>query len=264
MWRFVVQAGLVPGRDFYEKCDRLAAWGYDGVEVSGSDVLERADEVRAAAQAAGIQVTSTCGGYHGWLVDPNPRSRALAVGEIQRILEAGARVGAAGLVAPAAYGISARAPLPPGRYLYTLEEERALLLDSLAQIAPTAEQTGTYLFLEPLNRYVDRVVNTVGEAASIIETLGSPHVRIVPDFYHMNIEEADIGATLRQYAPLIGHVHLSDSNRGIPGQGHVDFASGLAALRESGWDGVLAIEATPPADPDTAFRQALALVRQPQ
>ncbi|MCW5853532.1 MAG: sugar phosphate isomerase/epimerase [Anaerolineae bacterium] len=262
MWRFAVQAGLIPGRDFHEKCDRLAAWGYDGVEVSGSDVVEQADEVRAAAQAAGIQVTSTCGGYHGWLVDPNPRSRALAVGEIQRILEAGARVGAAGLVAPAAYGISARAPLPPGRYLYTLEEERGLLLDSLAQIVSTAEQTGTTLFLEPLNRYVDRVVNTVAEAAAIIEALRSPHVRIVPDFYHMNIEEADIAATLRQYAPLIGHVHLSDSNRGIPGQGHVDFASGLAALRASGYDGVLAIEATPPADPDTAFRHALALVRQ--
>ncbi len=262
MWRFAAQAGLVPGRDLYEKCARLAEWGYDGIEVSGTDVVERADELRTAASAAGIAVTSTCGGYHGWLVDPNPRSRALAIGEMQRILAAGAQVGAAGLVVPAAYGISARAPLPPGRYLYSLAEEQAILVDGLAQVAETAAQVGTLVFLEPLNRYVDRVVNTVAEAAAIIDTLGSAHVRIVPDFYHMNIEEADIPATLRRYASLIGHIHLSDSNREVPGRGHVDFAAGLTALRDSGFDGVLAIEATPPADAAIALPQALTCLRR--
>lgn len=262
MWRYAVQAGLVPGRDLYEKCDHLARWGYAGIEVSGVDVLDHAAELRAAATASGIAVTSTCGGYTGWLVDPNPRSRNLAIGSIQRILTAGAEVGAAGLIAPAAYGISARAPLPPGRYLYTLEEERALLTDSLAQIVETAEQTRSILFLEPLNRYVDRVINTVAEAAAIIDALGSRHVRIVPDFFHMNMEEADIPATLSQYAATIGHIHLSDSNRAVPGQGHVDFAAGLAALRTNGWQGVLAIEATLPADPHTALPQALQFLHQ--
>lgn len=112
MWRFAAQVGLVPGRDLQEKCARLAEWGYDRIEVSGGDVVERADELRAAAATAGIAVTSTCGGYEGWLVHPNPRRRSLAIGEIQRIVEAGAALGAAGLVVPAAYGISARAPLP--------------------------------------------------------------------------------------------------------------------------------------------------------
>ena len=77
----------------------------------------------------------------------------------------------------------------------------------------------------------------------------------------MNIEEADIPATLRRYAPTIGHVHLSDSNREVPGRGHVDFAAGLAALRESGYDGVLAIEATIPTDPAAALPQALAMLQ---
>ncbi len=259
---FAVQTTIVPGDSLREKFDQLVRWGYDGVEVSGADLLERADEVRRARDDTGLRVTSACGGYQGWLVERNPRARALAIAQIQRILAVGAEMDIPGLVVPAAYGIGARAGLPPARYAFTVDEDRALLRDSLEQILASAERTGGVLYLEPLNRYEDRVLNTLAEARVVIDTLPSPHLKLMPDFFHMSIEEADIGASLRKQAAVIGHLHLADSNRQLPGQGHTDWAGSFEALRAIGYHGALAIECKPPADPQAAFPLALHFLRQ--
>ncbi|HSH79812.1 MAG TPA: sugar phosphate isomerase/epimerase family protein [Herpetosiphonaceae bacterium] len=260
--KFALQAGLVPGKTFLEKFELLARWGYDGVEVSGSDLVGRAAELREAMEAYPVRVTSACGGYTGWLVDPNPRARSLAISEISAIVEAAPGAGAVGLVTPAAFGIGTRGVLPPFRGVFSPEEDRKLLLDSLAQIAPRAEASGGLLLLEPLNRYEDGVLNTLAEAVSVIEELGSPAVRLMPDFFHMNIEEADIPASLRAAGRHTAHVHLADSNRRLPGLGHTDFAPGFAALREVGFDGALAIECRVTGDPYEALPHALRFLRR--
>jgi sugar phosphate isomerase/epimerase len=260
VWRFAVQAGLVPGDSFHEKFDRLARWGYDGIEVSGSDLLRHASELRRALEVYPVQVTSACAGFQGWLVDRNPRSRTLAIAEIKEILAAGAELGIAGLISPAAYGIASRV-LPPNRYAFSLEDERALLVESLLEIVESAARTGGTLLLEPLNRYADRVINTLAEGASVVEQVASPHVRLIPDTFHMNIEEVDMSAELRKHIQHIGHIHLSDSNRSLPGLGHIDFASLFATLRECGYEGALAIECMAPDDPEEALPRALTFLR---
>jgi len=261
MFYFAIQSGLVPGDTFRQKFEFLAQWGYDGIEVSGVDLLARAGELRQATAESPVKVSSACGGYEGWLADPNPRARILAIAQIKEMLAAGAELGTAGLVAPAAYGIGVRNVLPPFRSAYTLEEERARLVDSLQQVAESAGQTGGTLLLEPLNRYEDRVLNTLAEAVSVIEEVGSPTVCLMPDFFHMNVEEADIPASLRRHAQYIGHVHLADSNRQLPGHGHTDFASGFAALQEAGYQGWLAIESRVTGDPMAVLPQALTFLR---
>ena len=175
---FAVQTTIAQGDSLGEKFEQLVRWGYDGVEVSGADLLERADEVRRASDDTGLRVTSACGGYQGWLVERNPRARALAIAQIQRILAVGAEMGIPGLVVPAAYGIGARAGLPPARYAFTVDEERALLLDSLEQVLASAERSGGVLYLEPLNRYEDRVLNTLAEARAIIDQVRLDHEKI--------------------------------------------------------------------------------------
>jgi sugar phosphate isomerase/epimerase len=79
---------------------------------------------------------------------------------------------------------------------------------------------------------------------------------LMPDVFHMNIEDAQIGATLVQYAHLIRYVHLADSNRLAPGQGHLDFDDVFDGLKSGGFDGWVAIEILPRPDPDTAALQA--------
>lgn len=262
MWQFAVQANLVPGQTFGEKFERLARWGYDGIEVSGADLLHHAAELRRAVADSPIRITSACAGFEGWLVDRNPRARNLAIAQIQEMLAVAADLGTAGLVSPAAYGINSRSVLPPYQNAFTLEEDRELLIDGLQQIAASAEQSGGTLLLEPLNRYVDRVLNTLAEAVAVIQAVGSPHIRLLPDLFHMNIEEADICASLRENAPFIGHIHLSDSNRLLPGQGHIPWTAVFATLRAAGYAGAFAIECRILDDPAEALPRALAFLKK--
>ena len=102
---------------------------------------------------------------------------------------------------------------------------------------------------------------SLAEARAIIDALGHPQLRLMPDFFHMNVEEGDIAAGLRAHAAVIGHLHLADSNRQLPSEGHTNWAAAFAALREVGYQGALAIECKPPADPHTAFPAALRLLR---
>jgi sugar phosphate isomerase/epimerase len=62
------------------------------------------------------------------------------------------------------------------------------------------------------------------------------------DFFHMNIEEIDLGQAIRDTAEHLGYVHLADSNRYQPGAGHLDFRPGLAALKRIGYDGFMTLE----------------------
>lgn len=86
------------------------------------------------------------------------------------------------------------------------------------------------------------MVNTLAQAVSLCAEIGSPAVRVAADSYHMNIEEADLADALRQAAPYLDHVQVSDSNRLEPGAGHLDWRAFVAALKGIGYDGYLAAE----------------------
>ena len=74
------------------------------------------------------------------------------------------------------------------------------------------------------------------------------------------IEDADMAAALRQAGPLLGHMHVPDSNRAAPGMGHIDYRPILEALRDIGYDGYLSSEAMPVGDSDgCALRGAATL-----
>jgi sugar phosphate isomerase/epimerase len=111
-----------------------------------------------------------------------------------------------------------------------------------------AAAAGVSLLLEPLNRYEDHMVNTLAEAAALIAEAGPAGLGVLADTYHMNLEEDDPGAALRAAAPVLGAVHLSDSNRHHPGRGHIDFAAVLATLRDIGFAGTLSVECRPRGD----------------
>jgi sugar phosphate isomerase/epimerase len=81
--------------------------------------------------------------------------------------------------------------------------------------------------------------------------IGSPGLAVIADTFHMSIEEANIGASIRAAGDRIKHVQLGDSNRLEPGAGHYDWAETLDALEEIGYEGWLAMEcglSGPPAE----------------
>jgi sugar phosphate isomerase/epimerase len=229
-----IQEQLVPRES---PADRLAF-----ARDAGFDGLELRDAARPGLDAVRGAAPSVCPELDGWLGDFDAAGRRRAVDGLRRQLDGIAALGGRGAITPAAWGMFTRRLPPFDEPPRTPEQDREVLLAGLAELGAHAEQAGAVLLFEPLNRYEDHMVNTVAQAAELVRATGSPAVRILADTYHMNIEEDDPCAALRDAGDLLGAVHLSDSNRGQPGTGHVPFDAIVATLREIGFDGVLSVE----------------------
>jgi sugar phosphate isomerase/epimerase len=151
--------------------------------------------------------------------------------------------------------------LPPFVAPRTPEEDREVLIAGLAELGEHAKSEGLSLFLEPLNRYEDHMVNRLDQAVDLIREVGLSSVQVGADTYHMNIEEAQPAEALRAAAANIGHVQVSDSNRFQPGAGHVDWASVLSTLHTIGYDGYLAVECRLTGDPVAAVKSIPGFLR---
>lgn len=254
---------LTQDKDFFpqalsDKFFYLKEAGFDGFEIDGKLLLENFAGVEKAVSATGFPVLSACGGYGGWVGDFSEERRRQGLKDISLILERLAGLGGKGIVVPAAWGMfSARLPpmIPPR----TTEEDERILLDSLSVVNGVAEKNGVSVFLEPLNRYEDHMINTLEKGAYYIDRGGFNNVLLTADFYHMNIEESRIDESLLQYKNYVGHVHLADSHRYQPGTGHTDFHQGVAALKETNYKGCFALECRvrgnrPAADYQTSLR----------
>lgn len=245
--KLACQEGLVPGESLDERLERLQSWGYEGIEFWGGGLKERVPEVQAAMKKSTVQVSTICAGYRGCILDTSPKERELAIGDIRDLLYLAADLGAAGLIFVPVFGAPRVPDLRPLNSPEELENELLCLL--LEDLCKTAEKAGAHILLEPLNRYETHYLRRLEQAAAIIERVPHPNLRIMADFFHMSIEEVSIPDAVRKAGSLIAHVHLADSNRLLPGQGHTDFQVGFAALKEIGYTGYMALECGIAGDP---------------
>lgn len=254
------QENLAPGKTLKEKLDNLAKYGFEGVEFWGMDLRERLDEVKSEMGRSPLKVSTICAGYRGSPLSPDPEERRTALEDAKALLEAAAELGAVGLIFVPVFGPPKLPDLSP--YKKPEELERELLLTLLYDLAKHAEKVGSVLLLEPLNRYETHFIRTLDQAVEYVEEVGSPGVRIMADFFHMNIEEADIAESIRRAGKYIYHVHLADSNRVLPGWGHTDFESGFRALKDIGYDKFMAMECRVPGDPEEDLPRSVAYLRE--
>lgn len=136
---------------------------------------------------------------------------------------------------------------------------RAYLLETLHRAAERAAHADVRLVLEPLNRYESDIVNTAAEGLALIEEVGHSHLGLLLDTFHMNIEESTYAGAIEPVmaAGRLWHIHLGDSNRLPPGQGHIDFGEIVAALHGTGYAGYLSAELYPRPDPDAAAEMTI-------
>ena len=119
------------------------------------------------------------------------------------------------------------------------------LAESLFELFEHTQKSGVKLVIEPVNRYETSLINSVTDALEFIDTFGLPKFDLLVDIFHMNIEEQYIDLSLRKAGAQIGHVHIADSNRRVPGMGHIDWESVFQTLWEIGYSGHCSIEAIP-------------------
>jgi D-psicose/D-tagatose/L-ribulose 3-epimerase len=116
-------------------------------------------------------------------------------------------------------------------------------VEALQEVARSAERHGVRVALEPLNRFETDFLNLTSQGVALCEAIGSNHVGLLVDSFHMNIEEKDTEAAIRSGGTWVIHVHGCENDRGAPGSGkNIDwdgFARGLQAIA---YDGPVVIE----------------------
>lgn len=123
------------------------------------------------------------------------------------------------------------------------EAEYANLERALRPVAQRAGALGMTLGLEPCNRYETHLLNTAEQTVTLIERIGEPALMIHLDTYHMNIEEKGFASGIEKAGKYLKYIHLSESDRGVPGTGTVDFPATIRALAATGFQGDLVGEA---------------------
>lgn len=257
------QEQLLPGDTLQEKWEFAQQAGYDAIELRGRgdfQLRDRLPELRRA-RADGVVMPTVCVEMSHFIGDFDAERRRDAVAQMKSQLTVVAELGGVGAQTPASWGMFSRR-LPPFEPPRSPEEDREVLLTGLAELGEHARREGVTLFLEPLNRYEDHMVNRLAQAAELIRAVGLDSVRIGIDSYHMNIEESDPAAAILDVAPLIGHAQVSDSNRLQPGAGHLDWPAWLGALDAAGYQGHLALECRLDGDPKTALQAVPSYLRR--
>jgi sugar phosphate isomerase/epimerase len=242
-----------------DACTQAAALGFDAIEIfpPNAHALDVAairgllDKHRLAVAAVG-----TGGGWviNKWtLTHAECSIRAQARAFILAIIEKAAALGA-----PAILGSM------QGRWEGEVSREQALLWlgEALEELGEHAAKLGQVFLYEPLNRYETNLLHRTPEAAAWLRTLKTKNVRILSDLFHMNIEEPDLAAALREADDLVGHVHFADSNRRAIGFGHTSVPPISGALRDIGYTGYLSAEILPLPDSTAAARQTIESFRR--
>jgi D-psicose/D-tagatose/L-ribulose 3-epimerase len=118
----------------------------------------------------------------------------------------------------------------------------ATAASSLAQAADEAEKYGISLAIECINRYENSFINTVSQGLSLLRKVGRDNVGLHLDTYHMNIEERSLTQAITDAGKMIRRIHLSENNRGYPGNGTLPWSDIILAAKAAAYQGPWIIE----------------------
>jgi sugar phosphate isomerase/epimerase len=247
------QAATFKG-DLETNLAQIASLGYDGVELAIRDPklidLDLLDElVRKLSLSVPAIGTGQAWGEEGLsFTDPDPEVRYAAIERTKSHIPVAAHFGAVIII-----GLL-RGIVKPG-----VDHTQAMdwLVGALRECSDAAHPHGVRLALEPINRYETTLINNAAEGLDLIERVGADNFGLLLDTFHMNIEEANIEASIRDCGERIFHFHVADSNRWYPGAGHLDFKSILTELFERGYQGWVSGECLPLPDAGTAAQKSI-------
>ena len=236
---------------------RIKEWGFDGVELFLSpDEPANIPAVRAILDRLQLERT-TCSVLprDANLISQDAANRAHGVEFLKKCIDRTADLGARLICGPLYAGLGVMTGTR------RTDKEWNWAVKGLRAAAVRAQKRGVCLCLEPLNRFETYFLNTLEDAARLVRDSDAPNVKIHFDTFHSNIEERHPAEALRAVAKELGHVHISENDRGIPGTGHVDWKGVLKVLKEIGYDEWLTIESF--AQPEPALAAAAAIWRDP-
>lgn len=217
---------------------QLRSHGFDGVEIARYDFDDfPVARIARAVRESGLACTLVVGQNPGASTfDADPAVREKAVHFLQTAVQIGAELGVqmiSGPVYSAGYAFSGKR---------RTADEWARAIESFRIVGTSLTEHKLRLAIEPLNRYQTYFLNTQADTKRFCEDVGHPGIGVLFDMFHANIEEKDLGASLRMLGPRLFHVHASENDRGIPGSGHNAWRTVARTLRELHFNGWVVIE----------------------
>ena len=228
--------------------EQLKAMGYDGVELPIFDPDpakfarwgKRLDELGLGRTAVTIRTAADNP------ISPDAKTRAAGVDAMKRTLECCQAVGAETLCGPYHSAIGEFTGQGP------TADEWKWGVESMQRHAENAAQAGVMLGVEYLNRFECYLLNTAADTVRFVRDVNHPHCRMMYDTFHANIEEKNPADAIRACAPYTVHIHISENDRSTPGQGNIPWDATFRAIKETGYDGWMVVEAFGLALPELA------------
>jgi sugar phosphate isomerase/epimerase len=233
--------------------------GYDGIELGQEWLNQPVEAIQEQIAGTGAAVSAIVGSIE--LLNTDPAKRSGGVELDRRRLQMAKQLGADCVIEVPVFGPNRFQDLSP---LMTAREiEEKLLIAELKELAGDVQRSGIILLLEPLTRKETHFINLQSQGAEIIEAVGAPGFKLLSDFYHMQMEEKDIGETLGRYGKYTAYVHLADGEkRTEPGSLPFDYRPGFHALKKWGFSGWLTVESRATDDPEAALARALQYLKR--
>jgi len=242
MLKYSVSEGIYGQEPLEVSLERIARFGYNGVELAGEPYSLKVKFVRDLLKVHGLEASSICGQYNTPdrdLSNTDPSMRANAIRYVKNCITFASELGAKIVIV---------VPSPVGKKNPTvsLNEEWRLACESIYRVGQFAADLGVQLAIEALNRYETYLINKIEQALKLRDEVNLENVGVMIDSFHMNIEEKSIPEEIKKAASHLIHVHIADSNREAAGFGHIDFRSLLQALIKIKYRGYITMEFVPP------------------
>lgn len=122
------------------------------------------------------------------------------------------------------------------------DKEAEIITQVWSQVADYAQERGVNIGIEPINRYETYVCNTAENILDLISKTGKDNLYLHLDTFHMNIEENNFYDPVVLAGKKLKHIHMTESHRGMLGEGTVNWDQLFAALKETDFDGNLVLE----------------------
>lgn len=228
--------------DFFPYIAKVKDLGFDVLEISGGGLADLPDDkviaLREEAKRRGVEITVCIGLPKNYDVSSeNEETRQNGIAYMKKILdkmEIGDMHKIGGIIYaywPVDYSKPVRKP-----------ETRALSIRSIQELADYAKPKGIDLELETVNRFEQYMFNDAKEATQFVKDVGRDNVFVMLDSFHMNIEEDDFYEAIVSTGKYLGHFHIGETNRKVPGKGKTPWKEIGEALRAIHYDGAVVME----------------------
>ena len=215
-------------------------WGFQSIEIPIEDPshIDPA-HVRAELDKHGLVCGSVCA-----VLGPDrdlrgtPEQQKTAFDYMVKVLDQMIVLGCPSMIGPVYSSVGRADAVPPKEY----KQQWKTVVGHLKKLSLEAQNRGLQICLEPLNRFETDFINTVDQGLKLIADVGSPALTLHLDTFHMNIEEKNQARAIRKAGSHLGHFHACGSDRGTPGNDHIDWKQIAAALKAVRYKGDVVIE----------------------